>query len=101
MLDFEKMKNRLLDENEVDEEGIDSDSTGFSPGQAILFYQTRIGRIYQRWIKGVYAVGIVSQFIPAWRLGWGAGSEVAYLSACGETPATMDVTKTSVNPGSC
>ena len=34
MLDFEKMKNQLLDENGVEEEGIASDSTGFSPGQA-------------------------------------------------------------------
>ena len=80
MLDFEKMKNQLLDENGVDEEGIASDSTGFSPGQASLYYQTRTGRIYQRWAKGVYAVGTASQFILAWRSGWGPGSDVAYLS---------------------
>jgi len=36
LLDFEKMKNQLLDENGVDEEGITSDSTGFSPVQARL-----------------------------------------------------------------
>ena len=71
MLDFEKMKNQLLDENGVEEEGIASDSTGFSPGQASLYYQTRTGRIYQRWAKGVYAVGTASQFILAWRSGWG------------------------------
>ena len=79
MLDFEKMKNQLLDENGVDEEAIASDSTGFSPGQASLYYQTRTGRIYQRWAKGVYAVGRSSQFILAWRSGWGPGSDVAYL----------------------
>jgi hypothetical protein len=79
LLDFEKMKNQLLDENEVDEEGIASDSTGFSPGQASLYYQTRTGRLYQRWAKGVYAVGTESQFILAWRAGWGPGSDVAYL----------------------
>lgn len=79
MLDFEKMKNQLLDENGVEEEGIASDSTGFSPGQASLYYQTRTGRIYQRWAKGVYAVGTASQFILAWRSGWGPGSDVAYL----------------------
>lgn len=79
MLDFEKMKDQLLDENGVDEEGIASDSTGFSPGQASLYYQTRTGRIYQRWAKGVYAVGTASQFILAWRSGWGPGSDVAYL----------------------
>ncbi len=79
MVDFEKMKNQLLDENEVDEEGIASDSTGFSPGQASLYYQTRTGRLYQRWAKGVYAVGTASQFILAWRSGWGPGSDVAFL----------------------
>ena len=79
MLDFEKMKNQLLDENRVDEEGIASDSTGFSPGQASLYYQTRTGRLYQRWAKGVYAVGTASQFILAWRSGWGPGSDVAFL----------------------
>jgi hypothetical protein len=79
MLDFEKMKNQLLDENGVDEEGIAADSTGFSPGQASLYYQTRTGRLYQRWAKGVYAVGTGSQFILAWRSGWGPGSDVAYL----------------------
>jgi hypothetical protein len=79
MLDFEKMKNRLLDENGVDEEGVASDSTGFSPGQASLYYQTRTGRLYQRWAKGIYAVGVASQFILAWRSGWGPGSDVAFL----------------------
>lgn len=80
MLDFEKMKNQLLEENGVDEEGVAADSTGFSPGQASLYYQTRSGRFYQRWAKGVYAVGTASQFILAWRSGWGPGSDVAYLS---------------------
>jgi hypothetical protein len=79
MLDFEKMKNRLLDENGVDEEGVASDSTGFSPGQASLYSQTRTGRLYQRWAKGIYAVGAASQFILAWRSGWGPGSDVAFL----------------------
>jgi hypothetical protein len=83
MLDFEKMKNQLLDENGVDEEGVASDSTGFSPGQASLYYQTRTGRLYQRWAKGVYAVGTASQFILAWRSGWGPGSDVAYLPGLG------------------
>ncbi len=78
--DLEKMKRQLLDEVGADEGGIAADSTGFSPGQASLYYQTRTGRLYQRWVKGVYAVGIVSQFILAWRSGWGPGSDVAYLS---------------------
>ena len=75
MSDSEKMKNRLLDEKEIA-----SDSTGFSPGQASLSYQTHTGRLYQRWAKGVYAVGTASQFILAWRSGWGPGSDAAYLS---------------------
>jgi len=79
MADLEKMKRQLLDEVGADEGGIAADSTGFSPGQASLYYQTRTGRLYQRWVKGVYAVGIVSQFILAWRSGWGPGSDVAYL----------------------
>ncbi|RCK72737.1 MAG: Mobile element protein [Anaerolineae bacterium] len=79
-LDFEKMKNQLLEEIGVDEEGIACDSTGFSPGQASLYYQTRRGRLYRHWAKGVYAVGIASQFILSWRSGWGPGSDVAYLS---------------------
>jgi hypothetical protein len=33
-LDFDKMKNQLLDENSVEEETVAVDSTGFSPGQA-------------------------------------------------------------------
>ncbi|GAP09608.1 hypothetical protein BECAL_00758 [Bellilinea caldifistulae] len=80
MLDFEKMKNRLLDENGVNEDSVAADSTGFSPGQASLYYQTRMGRLYQRWVKGVYAVGTASQFILAWRSGWGPGSDAAYLT---------------------
>ncbi len=79
MLDFEKMKNQLLNENGVNEDSVAADSTGFSPGQASLYYQTRTGRLYQRWVKGVYAVGTASQFILAWRSGWGPGSDVAYL----------------------
>ncbi len=43
-LDFERMKNQLLEENGVEEAAIASDSTGFSPGQASLYYQTRSGR---------------------------------------------------------
>ncbi|KPL82533.1 hypothetical protein SE15_10405 [Thermanaerothrix daxensis] len=80
MADFEKMKKPLLDEVGADEAGIAADSTGFSRGQASLYYQTRTGRLYQRWVKGVYAVGRVSQFILAWRSGWGPGSDVAYLA---------------------
>src|SRR4030067_661386 len=64
-LDFDKMKNQLLDENGVEEGRVASDSTGFSPGQASLYYQTRTGRLYRQWVKGAYAVGAESQCILA------------------------------------
>jgi hypothetical protein len=78
--DFTQMKDELLQALGVEESAIAADSTGFSPGQASLYYQTRTGRLYQRWWKGVYAVGISSLFILAWRFGFGPGSDVGYLS---------------------
>ncbi len=50
-------KNQILEEENIKESVIASDSTGFSPGQASLYYQTRSGRTYEHWIKGAYAVG--------------------------------------------
>jgi hypothetical protein len=80
-LDFDKMKNQLLDENNVEEETVASDSTGFSPGQASLYYQTRSGRVYRQWVKGAYAVGTETQFILAWQAGRGPSNDSAHLSA--------------------
>jgi hypothetical protein len=80
MKDFNQMKEKLLEAVDIEEEAIASDSTGFSPGQASLYYQTRSGRLYQRWWKGVYAVGIASLYILAWRFGYGPGSDAPYLS---------------------
>lgn len=80
-LDFDKMKNRLLDGIGVEEENIASDSTGFSPGQASLYYQTRRGQMYRHWVKGAYAVGTVSQFILAWQAGQGPSNDAAHLPA--------------------
>lgn len=81
MRDFNQMRDKLLEAVGVEEEeAIASDSTGFSPGQASLYYQTRSGRLYQRWLKGVYAVGVLSWFILAWRFGYGPGSDAPYLS---------------------
>lgn len=80
-LDFDKMKNQLLDENGVEEETVASDSTGFSPGQASLYYQTRTGRLYRQWVKGAYAVGAESQFILAWQAGRGPSNDSTHLSA--------------------
>lgn len=80
-LDFEKMKNQLLEEEHIQEENIASDSTGFSPGQASLYYQTRSGRTYGSWLKGAYAVGTASQYILSWQSGFGPSSDVAHLNA--------------------
>lgn len=80
-LDFEKMKNRILEEENIQESVIASDSTGFSPGQASLYYQTRSGRTYERWIKGAYAVGTESQYILAWQSGYGPSNDVPHLNA--------------------
>jgi hypothetical protein len=78
-LDFEKMKNQILEEENVEEEVIASDSTGFSPGQASLYYQTRSGQTYEYWLKGAYAVGTGSQYILAWQSGFGPSNDVAHL----------------------
>lgn len=80
-LDFEKMKNQLLEAENIQEDVIASDSTGFSPGQASLYYQTRTGRTYQHWLKGVYAIGTTSQYILAWQSGIGPSGDMAHLRA--------------------
>lgn len=81
MTDLEQMKTVLLEKVELEkEEAIAVDSTGFTPGQASLYYQTRRGQLYEAWLKGVYAVGVVSQFILAWRSGRGPGSDAPYLN---------------------
>ncbi len=80
MTDFERMKTVLLEKIELEEEAIAADSTGFTPGQASLYYQTRRGQLYEAWLKGVYAVGVVSQFILAWRSAQGPGSDAPYLN---------------------
>lgn len=80
-LDFERMKNLLLEEENIQENVIACDSTGFCPGQASLSYQTRSGRKYERWVKGVYAVGTQSQYILAWQSGHGPSNDVPHLNA--------------------
>ena len=81
MQHFEKMKQRLLAEVDVDPEGsIALDTTGFSPSQASLHYLSRSGRHYHAWVKGAYAVGTRSQYILAWGYGRGPGSDEPYLA---------------------
>jgi hypothetical protein len=80
MRNLTHMKDDLLTAMEIEEEAVAADSTGFSPGQASLYYQTRTGKVYEAWLKGAYAVGVVSQFILAWRSGRGPGSDAPYLA---------------------
>ena len=63
MEDWERMRRALLAKLGVEgEEGvIAADSTGFRLTQASAYYQSRTGRTYKEWVKGVYAVGIQTQ----------------------------------------
>lgn len=77
---LERVKTLLLEAvGPVKEEAIALDSTGFSLSQASRYYQTLTGRPYPAWVKGAYAVGTASQFILAWRSGWGPGSDAPDL----------------------
>jgi len=83
MEDWERMRRALLAklgvEGEGKEEVIAADSTGFRLTQASAYYQSRTGRTYREWVKGVYAVGTQTQLILAWRTGKGPGSDAPYL----------------------
>ncbi|MBI5952414.1 MAG: hypothetical protein HY865_12220 [Chloroflexi bacterium] len=48
------MKNQILEEENIEENVIASDSTGFSLGQASLYYQMHSGHRYEHWLKGAY-----------------------------------------------
>ena len=78
---LEQMKNHLLAEAGIQESVIAADSTGFTPGNASLYYQTRRGRFYKHWLKGVYAVGTTSQYILAWQSWYGPSADAAHLRA--------------------
>jgi hypothetical protein len=47
----------------VEEEVIAVDATGFRPTNASAYFQTRRGKRFRRWLKGVYAAGASSQMI--------------------------------------
>ena len=74
------MKNQILEEENIQEEVTASGSTGFSPGQASLYYQTRSGWTYEQWIKGAYVVGTESQYILSWQSGSGPSNDLAHLN---------------------
>jgi hypothetical protein len=79
--DFDRMKRLLLSELGVEgtEEVLASDATGFSPTAASAYYQSRSGRTFRSWVKGVYCVGTSSQLILSWRSGRGPGTDAPYL----------------------
>lgn len=56
-LDVKNIKNQMQEEENKEENIMASDGTGFSPGQASLYYQTRGGRSCAHWAKRTYAVG--------------------------------------------
>lgn len=78
--DLERMKERLLAEVGEEEGAIAVDSTGFAPCQASWYYQSRSGKRYTGWWKGVYAVGTASQYILAWHSARGPGSDAPFLT---------------------
>ena len=75
------MKNPILEEEQIQEDLFASDSTGFLPGQASLYYQTRSGRTYEHWFKVAYVVGGDSQYILAWQAGLGPSNDAVHLYA--------------------
>jgi hypothetical protein len=64
----------------VEEEVIAVDATGFRPTNASAYFQTRRGKPFRRWLKGVYAVGASSQMILATVHGVGPSNDAPHLS---------------------
>jgi hypothetical protein len=78
-VEWDKLRQTLLDGVGVEEMFISVDTTGFRLSQASAYYMSRQGREYREWVKGGYAVGIDSQFILGWRSGRGSGYDQPYL----------------------
>jgi hypothetical protein len=79
--DLDGMNRRLLTRMEVSEPHVALDTTGFAPSQASAYYQTRRGRRWRTFFKGVYAVGTRSQFILAMFGGHGTRHDARWLAA--------------------
>ncbi|MEJ5253173.1 MAG: hypothetical protein HPY54_15760 [Chthonomonadetes bacterium] len=75
-----QMLVRLLGQLGMREQVIALDSTGFCVGDASVYYQSRRGRCYRHWVKGLYAVGVESKYILAFRSDWGPGNDSVHLS---------------------
>lgn len=80
LADIERMNRWLLEQVGVaDEEFVTMDGTGYSASDASWYYLSRSKKVYRHWLKGVYAVGIDSQFILAMRTEWGPSNDVRAL----------------------
>ncbi len=60
------------------ETGAAADSTGFREERASAYYQSRRGRRYRRWRKGVVLVGLTTMMVLAVRAGRGPGSRARF-----------------------
>lgn len=68
---LQALLRRLLHALQVRERVLAGDATGYRASNASAYFQTRSGRLFRDWFKGVYAVGSASQFIVAAREGRG------------------------------
>lgn len=73
------LNRKLLDQADVEEEAVASDTTGFPTTQASRYYRSRSGLRLREYPKGAYAVGTRSLFILAWRQGKGPGHDRVFL----------------------
>lgn len=64
--DWDRLRDRLLQQAAVREDAIAADSTSFRLSQASLHYYNRAGKVFSDWIKGAYAVGTQSLLIVGW-----------------------------------
>lgn len=77
---LQHLLDRLLAQLQPQEEVLAADATGFPPSNASAYFQTRSGRTFRDWFKGVYVVGCRSQLILAVRDGHGGSmNDTRYL----------------------
>jgi len=75
------MQRLLLQKAGVKEAAIGIDSTGFRTDQASAYYSFRNGRLKKDWVKGAYAVGVVSQFILGTCASYGRYQDAVLLNS--------------------
>lgn len=72
------MKDQLLEAENIEESVIAADSTGFSPGQASLYYRNTEWTHLPTLLKGVYAIRTQSQYLLAWQPSDGPSTDTAH-----------------------